>query len=240
MSADPAANLLALLERIAIAPEEITPRPELELLPGDPMTDPICQELVWAYLLWEAGEKRAKALAAKLCEVFVDLNEFRVCLPSELASFFGSTYPKAAERGDRMRATLNDIYNREHTVTLQSLSDMNKRDARAYLDSLEGIPPYVAARTFLIGLGGHAFPLDERLMKVLTAEDALAEADDIATASGWLERQVRSGDAAPALHALEAYAARPASARPSRKSTAKKTTKKASSTKKRTRKSSKG
>ncbi len=240
MSADPAANLQALLERIAIAPEDITPRPDFELTPGDPMTDPVCQELVWSYLLWEAGEKRARALAAKLCEAFVDLNEFRVCLPSELASFFGNTYPKSAERGDRMRATLNDIYNREHAVTLESLGEMNKRDARAYLDSLEGIPPYVAARTFLIGLGGHAFPLDERLMKVLSAADAIADADDIVAASSWLERQVRSGDAAPALHALEAYAAKATPSRTTRKATTKKTTKKASPSPKRTRKSSKG
>ena len=239
MSADPAANLLALLDRIAIALEDITPRPVFEISPGEAMTDPLCQELVWAYLLWEADEKRARALAAKVCESFVDLNEFRVCLPSELASFFGNTYPKAAERGDRMRATLNDIYNREHSVSLESLAEMNKRDARAYLDSLEGIPPYVAARTFLIGLGGHAFPLDDRLMKILAAEDALAESGDIVSASNWLERQVRSGDAAPALHALEAYADTPSSSRAPRKTTAKKAPKKASSTKPRTRKSSK-
>ena len=140
-----------------------------------------------------------------------------------------------------MRATLNDIYNREHSVSLESLGAMNKRDARAYLDSLEGIPPYVAARTFLIGLGGHAFPLDERLMGVLAAEEALAETDagDLVTASTWLERQVRSGDAAPALHALEAYAAKPASSRPKRKSVTKKTPKKAGSSKKHSRKSSK-
>lgn len=239
MSADPAANLQALLERIAIPAEDFAPRPEFELSPGETMADPVCQELVWAYLLWEAGEKRARALAGKLCEAFVDLNEFRVCLPSELASFFGSTYPKAAERADRMRATLNDIYNRQHTVTLEALGEMNKRDARAYLDSLEGIPPYVAARTFLIGLGGHAFPLDERLMKVLTSEDALAEAGDVTTASNWLERQVRSGDAAPALYALEAYAASTALSPTKSKSAAKKTTKKSSSGKTRSRKSSK-
>jgi len=215
MSADPGAKLAALLAGLAPG-EEACARPELEIRPGEPMTDPVCQELVWAYLVWEAGPKLARAAMAKLCESFVDLNELRVCLPSELAAFFGTSYPLAMERGDRLRATLNDIFSREHAVTLASLPAMNKRDARAYLDSLEGIPPYVAARTMLVGLGGHAFPLDERLMAVLLREEALGEAGDIVSASGWLERQVRSGEAARALFALEAHAD---SAKPTRAAT---------------------
>lgn len=213
MSADPGAKLAALLARLAPGGEACA-RPELEIRPGEPMTDPVCQELVWAYLVWEAGPKLARAAMAKLCESFVDLNELRVCLPTELAAFFGTTYPRAAERADRLRATLNDIFSREHAVTLTTLLGMNKRDARTYLDSLEGIPPYVAARTMLVGLGGHAFPLDERLMAVLLREEALGEAGDIVSASGWLERQVRSGEAARALVALELHAEQAGPARP--------------------------
>lgn len=206
MSVDPGANLQALLTRLTRSPVAAAPRPELEMSPGEAMTDAVCQELVWAYLVWEAGEKRARAMAGKLCESFVDLNELRVCLPSELAAFFGASYPLAAERADRIRASLNDIYKREHAVTLASLSSVSKRDARTYLESIEGIPPYVASRTLLIGLGGHAFPLDGRLMAVLAREGALPDGGDLHAAGAWLERQVRSGDAAPALHALEALA----------------------------------
>lgn len=204
MSVDHGANLQALLARLSKTPVALAPRPVLETAPGESMTDAVCQELVFAYLVWEAGEKRARAVAAKLCETFVDLNEMRVCLPSELAAFFGQTYPRAAERAERMRASLNDIYDRQHAVTLVALVSMNKREARAYLESIEGIPPYVAARTLLLGLGGHAFPLDERLARVLMNENALADAGDLSAASAWLERQVRSGEAAGALAALEA------------------------------------
>lgn len=243
MSADPGAKLAALLAGLAPG-EEACARPELEIRPGEPMTDPVCQELVWAYLVWEAGPKLARAATAKLCESFVDLNELRVCLPSELAAFFGTSYPLAMERGDRLRATLNDIFSREHAVTLASLPAMNKRDARAYLDSLEGIPPYVAARTMLAGLGGHAFPLDERLMAILVREEALGEAGDIVSASGWLERQVRSGEAARALFALEAHAdsAKPSHAGPGTKKTAKpgKTGARKKSTRAKTRKGESG
>ncbi|GAB5495689.1 MAG: hypothetical protein Phyf2KO_07690 [Phycisphaerales bacterium] len=232
MAVDHAAKLQSLIKRLGTTDDADAPTcPRFLCKPDESMTDPVCDELIWAYLVWEAGEKRACALASKLCETFVDLNEFRVCLTSELTSFFGQTYPRAAERSDRMRATLNDIYNREHEVNLKSLTTLNKREAKAYLDSLEGIPQYVVNRTFLLGLGGHAFPLDDRLLKFLTAENAIAEDETIDTGASWLERQIRSGDAAPAFIAIEKWAAnkRASTSRSTTKKKSKKVTKKSSS-----------
>lgn len=226
MAVDHAAKLQSLIKRLGTEADAPTsPAPRFFCKPDEPMTDPVCDELIWAYLVWEAGEHRAGAVASKLCESFVDLNEFRVCLTNELTGFFGQTYPRAVERSDRIRATLNDIFNREHDVSLTSLVSMNKREARAYLDSLEGIPPYVASRTFLFGLGGHAFPVDDRLLKLLVAEQALAETETIESAANWLERQVRSGDAAPAFLAIEEWASKKRAS--STRSTTKKKTKKA-------------
>lgn len=225
MSVDHAAKLQTLVKRLAKKVPQTEDQPSCRFCcgPEEAMTDPICDELIWSFLVWEAGEKRAAAIAAKLCESFVDLNEFRICLTSELVSFFGQTYPKAAERADRMRTALNDIFKREHEVSLKSLASLNKRDAKAYLDSIEGIPPYVASRTFLIGLGGHAFPLDNRLLMLMTAEQAIGEDETVASGAAWLERQFRSGEAAPALAALEIWAAEQ---QPSRSKTTKKTSKK--------------
>lgn len=231
MSVDHASNLQALVKRLTSKADDAEPTQRFCVGPDDPMTDPICDELIWSFLVWEAGEKRAAALASKLCETFVDLNEFRVCLTGELASFFGPTYPKAAERADRMRSSLNDIFQREHEVSLKSLSSMNKRDAKAYLESLEGIPSYVVSRTLLLGLGGHAFPLDNRLLKLLASEQAIADSETVESGSSWLERQIRSGDAAPAFVAIEAWAASQTGARSkSTKKASKKVTKKSGST----------
>lgn len=223
MPAEPADNLHALIKRLE--PVEVRhPDPDCRFIcpKNEAMTDAVCDQLVWSYLVWEAGAARAEAIAAKLCESFVDLNEFRVCLPSELAGFFGLNYPRAAERAERVRATLCDIYEREHEVSLQSLQEMNKREAKAYLDSLEGIPLYVASRTFLMGLGGHAFPLDERLLALLAAENAVPEGESVQGAASWLERQFRSGEAAPAFAALEAWADEHTAKRLSKKTSARK------------------
>lgn len=241
MSADPAANLRTLLEKLAAdapKPDESS-RFTPTQIPEHPFGDPVIEQLVLAFLAWEAGEKRAAAAPAKIAAQCIDVNELRICLPSEIVSILGTTYPKAAERAERIRATLNDIFDREHDVSLAHLPNLGKREARQYLDSLQGIPPYVAARTALLALDCHAFPADERLAKLLAAERCLPDDLAPADAAGWIERHTRAGEAGPMFLALEAWAAdrKPAS-RGSKKSKATRTTKKATSRKSRSRKSS--
>ncbi|MEM0915296.1 MAG: hypothetical protein AAGK09_11885 [Planctomycetota bacterium] len=236
MSADPAANLRGLLEAqlkdAPAAPEASRFTPTL--VADHPFADPILEELLYAFLAWEAGDKKAAPAPAKLAATCVDANELRICLASEIVAALGSTYPKAAERAERIRATLNDIFDREHEVSLASLAAAGKREARQYLDSLEGIPPYVAARTALVALDCHAFPVDDRLRKLLAGESCLPDDETTDSAPGWIERQIRAGEAQPMFLALEHWAAdrKPAS-RPR-----KKTTKKATSRKRTTRKAS--
>lgn len=239
MSADPAANLRALLEAQTTSdPVGAADRFAPPIVEDHPFADPILAELLYAFLAWEAGDKKAAPAPAKLAATCIDANELRICLPSEIVGALGTSYPKAAERAERIRATLNDIFDREHDVTLASLARVGKREARQYLDSLEGIPPYVAARTALIALGCHAFPVDDRLRKLLTAEGCLPEDESTDSASGWIERQLRAGEAPAMFLALEQWAADHKPAARSKKKTSrsakkpttrKKTTKKASS-----------
>jgi hypothetical protein len=125
----------------------------------------------------------------------VDYNEMRVALVDELAGVLGERYPRAMERSARLRSSLNDLYKREHAVTLERVAGMPKRDARTFLESLEGMPPFVAARMILLSMGGHAFPLDERTHKALQEEGAVPADLMLADAAGWLERQFRAGEA---------------------------------------------
>ena len=188
-------------------------------------------ELIYSFLLWNTTTTKANVAFRKITSEFSDLNEFRVTQAEDIADLLGVQYPHLEERVARLLAGLKDVYNREHEVNLKSLTTLNKREAKAYLDSLEGIPQYVVNRTFLLGLGGHAFPLDDRLLKFLTAENAIAEDETIDTGASWLERQIRSGDAAPAFIAIEKWAAnkRASTSRSTTKKKSKKVTKKSSS-----------
>ncbi|MEM9166601.1 MAG: hypothetical protein AAGB48_06205 [Planctomycetota bacterium] len=234
MSAAEGAKLQDLLA--SITTHDAGTRPAVSL--GIPSTtsddanpnDPVLDELLWSYLVWEAGETKAAERCHAFAEQVIDLNELRVCLASEIVAMLGSRYPRVQERARRLRATLNDIFDRENAVTLAHLASLGKREAKAYLESLAEIPAYVAARVALLALGIHAFPLDERLFKAFEAAGVLPDKCSAENTSAWLERQIRAGDAAFAFHAVEAWSP---SVKPKRGSTSRSsTTRKKAATKK--------
>lgn len=164
--------------------------------------DRVLCALVGSFMVWEAPMAKAAGAIEALTRELIDANELRVSLPDELATIIGRNYPRGLERVTRLRAALNDIYRREHTVKLSHLTEKTKREARTYLESLSETPHFVASRTFLVALEGHAVPVDERLLSRLLEVDAVG--DDTATpesTSGALEKAIRAGNAAEA-HAL--------------------------------------
>lgn len=164
--------------------------------------DRVLCALVGSFMLWEASIARATAAVNALTTELIDANELRVSLPEELHAIIGRNYPRGLERVTRLRAALNDVYRREHAVKLSHLTDRPKREARAYLESLTETPLFVAARTLLVGLEGHAVPIDERLLGRLIEADAVG--DESATpesTSASLERVITAPKAAEA-HAL--------------------------------------
>lgn len=164
--------------------------------------DPVVAEFVRSFLLWEASPARAATAMESIGASMVDLNELRVSLTEEIVAAIGKSYPRACERAGRLKASLNDVYHREHTVRLSHLLERSKRDARAYLEALAETPHFVASRTFLVALGGHAVPVDERLLSKLIEADVVDNetATPESTAAS-LEKAIRAGESAEA-HAL--------------------------------------
>jgi hypothetical protein len=198
---DPARKIAALLKRIRGDAELIDPwqvgRPE--------SADPLLWHLVFSFMAWEAGTLAAVEATCQLHLAVVDYNELRVCLPHEIAAILGGLYPRSRERAVRLRAALNDIYRREHHVSLAHLPTIGRRESRQYLESLEGVPPFVAARLSLLSLDSHAFPLDERLHAALLKERAIPDHLDVNGGTGWLERHFRAGEALEAYMTLETW-----------------------------------
>jgi len=180
----------------------------IQLAPAlERLCDALTAELIYAFLIWQAGANHASSAAKRITDAVVDLNELRICLPDELAEFLGARTPNREERAARLRLTLNDLYAKRHATSLAGVEAMTKRESRAFLESLEAIPPFVAARVFLIGLGGHAFPVDQRLAEALADAGAIPDDLDADAAASWLERQFRAGDAAEAYLRVEDWAA---------------------------------
>lgn len=207
MSADPAKKLHSLLKKLSPAGASDISAPALTHT-----TDAIVAELVRSFFIWECGAARGERALSEAHAGLADYNELRVCLPHEFERILTEADQHAPQRFLRMRSVLNDIFRREHEISLTHLATLAKRDARAYLDSLEGMHPFVSARVCLLSLGAHAFPADGRLCRLLASEKALPTELDPesgasqADAGSWLEHHILADESRGAYLGLERLA----------------------------------
>ena len=194
-----------------------------------PPRDPVAQ-LIVGFLQWNSTRNKAEDAFTSLMDVMLDVNDLRVSHPHELVEIIGDRYPDAGNRMIRLRESLHEVYRREHDIQMHSVAGKGKKEQRAYLDSLPGIAPYIAAQVTLLSFGGHAMPIDDKLCALLINEGCLDEGTTPADAEAYLTRQVKAGDALEAHLALQAWADKRRSpgstASTAKKKAAKKTTKK--------------
>ncbi len=200
---DPSKKLGTLLKKLrAKSGQE---RPARVSVEGADPTRAIVDELVFSMLVWEASTTQARAAYKRLHEMFVDYNDLRAAIDDEIAHVIGEKYPLGADRARRLRAALNDIYRRQHGVTLVHLTELSKRDARAYLESIEGVPIFASHRVLLGELGVHAIPVDERLRDLLAEEGVVDQASDVGGATSFLERNIHADESLATAAALQEW-----------------------------------
>lgn len=168
----------------------------------EPVTPDLVELFVHSYLLWQAPSADANAALARLKETFLDWNEFRVSLVSDLVEVIGAKYWRATDRMTRLRDAMNGVYRREHKVSLERLKALMKKDAVSYMDTLPGMVPFVANRVLLVGVDFHAVPLEEFGLQMLTQAGVLPAGAGLADASGWMARHVKAEEARDAHRAL--------------------------------------
>ncbi len=170
-----------------------------------PATDPVVQ-LVLSFLNWNSSARKTEEAYAKLMTELVDINELRVSSVDQILSIIGDSYPEGHARVVRMKQALREVFMREHALSFASVQGKGKKDQRAYLDSLPGITPYVAAQVTLISFNGHAMPVDEKLAILLEREGCVVAGTPIPEIEAFLMKQVKASDALRAHAALQAWA----------------------------------
>lgn len=178
--------------------------PPFQHAPGS-LGEPVVTELVYSMLLCDSTTGAAKASMKRLCESVVDANELRVWMPGEIGACIGERYPGASERALRIKAALWEIQRRQHAVTLEHLAALPGREARAYLDSIEGVTRYAAARVALGCLSIPCVPLDHRLAGLLVREGVLDADAPIAEAGAWLTRNIEPAEASLVHRLFQAW-----------------------------------
>ena len=155
--------------------------------PQDPL-----KALVRGAMSFDVSDARAEEAMRMIDREFVDLNELRVATDLEIQELLGTRYPAIEKRVAMITQSLNNIFEREHTMSLDRLKTISRRDARQFLRELPEIHPFVEAYVMLFAFDGHAIPIDDAMVTYLKEEEILEDSAAIEDAQRFLEHQLKA------------------------------------------------
>jgi endonuclease III len=156
-----------------------------------PVFEPL-KAFVRGAMCYDATDAKAEEAMETINREFVDLNELRVATELEVQDMLGQRFPGVEKRVAMVTACLNVIFEKEHTLSLDRLKTLSKRDARQVLKDLPDIHPFVEAYTMLFGFDGHAIPVDNTMLTYLKDHHIVEDGTSIEDAQKFLEHAVKS------------------------------------------------
>jgi len=173
--------------------------------PREPM-DPL-KALVRGAMSFDVSDDRADHAMKAIDKEFVDLNELRVATDLEIQELLGQRYPAIEKRVAMITLSLNNIFEREHTLSLDRLKTISKRDARKFLSELPDVHPFVEAYVMLYGFDGHAVPLDDEMLAYLREQEIIDEQTNLHDGQRFVEHHIKHEESHSFFVALRAAAA---------------------------------
>lgn len=151
--------------------------------------------LVRAAMSFDLEDARADQAMVLIEKEFVDLNELRVATDLEVQELLGARYPDIEKRVAMITQSLNHIFEREHTMNLERLRALSKRDARQFLMDIPDMHPFVEAYVMLHAFEGNCVPLDQRMLEYLVESGAVDAAATLEEAQRFVEHHIKAEDA---------------------------------------------
>lgn len=140
------------------------------------------------------SEEEAERAIDRLTSTMVDWNEVRVSNAFEINKAMGQVISDGVTRCQRLISALQAIYNLENRLSLDRLKSIGRREARQYLEKLEGVDEYAVASVLLWSLGGHAIPVNDSLLEALREADLVHPTAGRAEVQAFLERHISAAD----------------------------------------------
>lgn len=162
--------------------------------------------LVRAAMSYDVSDARADEAIKAIGEEFVDLNEFRVATDLEIHSLLGNRYPFIEQRVGMVTMALNNIFEREHTLSLNRLKEVSKRDARQFLRDLPEVHPFVEAYVMLTAFEGSAMPVDDAILDLLKEHGVVEPETTLVEAQKFLENNLKAEEIPAFFYAVRAAA----------------------------------
>src|SRR5918992_2750176 len=160
--------------------------------PGDREPQEPLKALVRGAMSFDVSDHRADEAMRAIDREFVDLNELRVATDLEIQELLGQRYPEIERRVAMITQSLNNIFEREHTLSLDRLKTVSKRDARQFLRELPDIHPFVEAYVMLFAFDGHAVPIDDQTLAYLKAQGIVEENTSLDETQRFVEHAVKA------------------------------------------------
>jgi endonuclease III len=152
------------------------------------------QVLVRGAMSYDVSDSRAIDAMRCIEREFVDLNELRVGTELEVQDLLGQRYPAIEQRVTLITAALNRIFEKEHTLSLDRLKTLSKRDARQFLRDLPDMHPFVEAYVMIYGFDGHAFPIDNETLEYLKEQKIVDPDTSLEEVQKFIEHQLKAED----------------------------------------------
>lgn len=164
------------------------------------------QDALWALvrgaMSYDVADSRVNDAIKVIEREFVDLNELRVATELEVQALLGQRYPAIEERVKLITAVMNAIFEKEHTLSLDRLKDISRRDARQFLRDLPEMNAFVEAYIMLMSFDGHCVPIDEQMLEHLIDEEIVEEGTGVEEAQKFVEHHLKPEDHHPFYVAL--------------------------------------
>ena len=165
-------------------------------------TQEALSSLVRGAMLYDVSDARAEEAVRLIEKEFVGLNELRVATDLEIQELLGARYPLIEKRVAMITQSLNAIFEREHTLSLDRLKTISRRDARQFLRDLPEMHPFVEAYIMLFSFDGHAIPIDEDALAYLKEHQVLEESATIEEAQKFIEHHLKAEECRDFFFAL--------------------------------------
>ena len=156
-----------------------------------PDIDPL-HALVRGAMSFDVPDAKADEAMRAIEREFVDLNELRVATDLEIQEMLGQRYPLIERRVAMITQSLNNIFEREHTLSLDRLKTLPKKDARQFLRELPDVHPFVEAYVMLMSLDAPCVPVDDEMLTALAEVDVIEAGTGLEDAQKFIEQTVKA------------------------------------------------
>lgn len=162
--------------------------------PQDRQSSEPLKALVRGIFSFDTSDAKADDAMKTIEKEFVDLNELRVATELELQELIGVRYSMIEKRTAMVNSILNNIFEREHTLNLERLKTISKRDARQFFRDVPDMHPFVEAYTMLFAYDGHSFPIDDEIYEYLKDEDVVDPDATVDEVQRFVEHQLKDSE----------------------------------------------